>query len=239
MSRFLFSITFLFQISMLVAQTFVEIGNTYPVSVDGNKYVVNGFITFDKLTDEEIYANTLLWTVENVCPKLQEGINDRNDKGKSFRCDWIIGSLAGSGFENTYYCRVNFRVADQKLVYYISDVLIESPAFVMKKVTPLEKLTPDKKAAHKQTIEDFTQSEICITLSRLALSERSKTVSHASSRLLSGGHCCQGCCRKKYCQFFHLHLLFPPCFMTPYRLNQGRGICSLYLTNPKRQSTRA
>ncbi len=97
MSRFLFSITFLFQISMLVAQTFVEIGNTYPVSVDGNKYVVNGFITFDKLTDEEIYANTLLWTVENVCPKLQEGINDRNDKGKSFRCDWIIGSLAGSG----------------------------------------------------------------------------------------------------------------------------------------------
>ena len=51
MSRFLFSITFLFQISMLVAQTFVEIGNTYPVSVDGNKYVVNGFITFDKLTD--------------------------------------------------------------------------------------------------------------------------------------------------------------------------------------------
>lgn len=159
MSRFLFSITFLFQISMLVAQTFVEIGNTYPVSVDGNKYVVNGFITFDKLTDEEIYANTLLWTVENVCPKLQEGINDQNDKGKSFRCDWIIGSLAGSGFENTYYCRVNFRVADQKLVYYISDVLIESPAFVMKKVTPLEKLTPDKKAAHKQTMEDFTQSE--------------------------------------------------------------------------------
>ena len=53
MSRFLFSITFLFQISMLVAQTFVEIGNTYPVSVDGNKYVVNGFITFDKLTDED------------------------------------------------------------------------------------------------------------------------------------------------------------------------------------------
>ena len=89
----------------------------------------------------------------------KEGINDRNDKGKSFRCDWIIGSLAGSGFENTYYCRVNFRVADQKLVYYISDVLIESPAFVMKKVTPLEKLTPDKKAAHKQTMEDFTQSE--------------------------------------------------------------------------------
>ena len=97
--------------------------------------------------------------MENVGPKLQEGINARHDKSTSFRCDWIIGSLAGSGFENTYYCRVNFRVADQKLVYYISDVLIESPAFVMKKVTPLEKLTPDKKAAHKQTMEDFTQSE--------------------------------------------------------------------------------
>ena len=29
----------------------------------------------------------------------------------------------------------------------------------MKKVTPLEMLTPDKKAAHKQTMEDFTQIE--------------------------------------------------------------------------------
>ena len=144
---------------MTTAQTFVETGNIYPISIDGNRYVVNGFVAFDKLSDEEIYANTLLWTVENVCPKLQEGISDRDDKRKSFRCDWIIGSLAGSGFENTYYCRVNFRVADQKLVYYISDVLIESSAFVMKKVTPLEKLMPDKKVAHKQTMEDFTQSE--------------------------------------------------------------------------------
>ena len=73
MSRFLFSITFLFQISMLVAQTFVEIGNTYPVSVDGNKYVVNGFITFDKLTDEEIYANTLLWRWKKYVRNFKKG----------------------------------------------------------------------------------------------------------------------------------------------------------------------
>ena len=142
-----------------MAQTFSEIGNTYPVSVDGDKYVVNGFITFDSRTDEEIFANTLLWTVENICPKQQDGITERDVKGKSFKCDLILGSMPGSGLENTYYCRVTFRIADKKLVYYISDVLVESSVFVMKKVTPLEKLTPEKKDSHKQIMDDFVQVE--------------------------------------------------------------------------------
>lgn len=159
MSRILFLITFIFQIAMATSQTFIETGNIYPISIDGNRYVVNGFVAFDKLSDEEIYANTLLWIIENVCPKHQDGISDRNDKRKNFRCDLILSSQTNSSLKNTYYCRAYFQVADRKLVYYISDVLIESPAFVIKKVTPLEKLMPDKKTAHKQIMSDFTQSE--------------------------------------------------------------------------------
>lgn len=159
MLRFLILFLSLFRIFTLSAQTFVETGNIYPISVDGNKYVVNGFISFNNLKDEEIYANALLWTVKNVCPKLQEGIINRDVKAKSFSCDLVLGSLAGSGLDNTYYCQVVFRIADKKLIYYLSDVLIESPAFVMKKVTPLEKLTPEKKAPHKQTVDDFIQVE--------------------------------------------------------------------------------
>lgn len=159
MLRISILLLFMFHIFTLSSQTFVESGNIYPLNADGNKYVVSGFVSFENLNDEEIYANALLWTVENVCPKQQEGITKRDVKDKSFNCDFILGSLAGSGLDNTYYCRTLFRVADKKLVYYLSDILIESPAFVMKKVTPLEKLTPEKKTSHKQTMDDFIQVE--------------------------------------------------------------------------------
>ncbi len=159
MSRILYLFFFCFQCSLLAAQTFSELGNVYPVSIDGNKYAVNGFVSFEHLTDEDIFANALLWTVENVCPKQQDGITARDVKGKTFSCDLVLGSMPGTGMQNIYYCRATFRVADKKLVYYISDVLIESPAFVMKKVTSLEKLTPEKRPAHKEAMEDFTQTE--------------------------------------------------------------------------------
>ena len=55
-----------------MAQTFTEQKKTYPVSADGSKYVVSGFTSFSPASDEHIYANALLWTVENVCPKLRE-----------------------------------------------------------------------------------------------------------------------------------------------------------------------
>ena len=70
-----------------MAQTFTEQKKTYPVSADGSKYVVSGFTSFSPASDEHIYANALLWTVENVCPKLREGITEANVPAKSFSCD--------------------------------------------------------------------------------------------------------------------------------------------------------
>ena len=63
-----------------IAQTFTEQKKTYPVSADGSKYVVSGFTSFSPASDEHIYANALLWTVENVCPKLREGITEADRK---------------------------------------------------------------------------------------------------------------------------------------------------------------
>ena len=59
----------------LIAQTFTEQKNTYPLSADGSKYVVNGFIPFSPIIDESIYANALLWTIKNVCSAQRDGIN--------------------------------------------------------------------------------------------------------------------------------------------------------------------
>ena len=67
----------------LIAQTFTEQKKSYPVSTDGNKYVVSGFTPFSGMQDVNIYANALLWTVKNVCPQLREGITEVNDNEKN------------------------------------------------------------------------------------------------------------------------------------------------------------
>ncbi len=143
----------------VTAQTYVEIGTTYPLSTDGNKYVVNGFISADGLTDEDIYANALLWTVENVCPKLMEGIKENSVSEKRFKCELTLASPADSPNKNLYHCQAIFQAAGGKLVYYLSDIKIESEGFVTKKVTPMEKLLPQKKETHRQTMEDFVKTE--------------------------------------------------------------------------------
>ena len=141
------------------AQTFTETGKTYPVNTEGDICVINGFTTFNGFSDEKIYANTLLWAIENICPQLREGLTNIDVPNKTFDCEFTLGSSAESGLNNTYYVKATFRVADGKLLYYLHDVLIESTVLVMKKVTPLEKLAPEKKVAHKKTMDDFVKSE--------------------------------------------------------------------------------
>ena len=78
----------------LIAQTFTEQKNTYPLSADGSKYVVNGFIPFSPMIDESIYANALLWTIKNVCSAQRDGITEVSIPAKSFSCNLVLTSQA-------------------------------------------------------------------------------------------------------------------------------------------------
>ena len=62
--QFLVILYLLVGIIPLTAQTFTEQKKNYPVSADGNKYVVSGFTPFSDMQDENIYANALLWIVK-------------------------------------------------------------------------------------------------------------------------------------------------------------------------------
>ena len=159
MRRLTILFCFLFYLFSLKAQTYTETGKIYPLSIDDNKQVVSGFISFKGLSDKEIYANALLWTIENICPKLREGITEVNVSNQSFTCDLILIPQENSGQNSTFYCQAVFRVAEGKLTYYLSDIKVESPLLVIKKVTPIERLTPDKKELHKQSINDFVKTE--------------------------------------------------------------------------------
>ncbi len=140
-----------------VAQTFTEAARVYPLGVDGNKYVISGFVPFENLKDEEIYANAMLWAVENICPQLREGITKVDISSRSFGCDLVLAPVNGTG-SDIYYCKALFRVAAGKLTYYLSEIRIESSVVVMKKIIPMEKLNPEKKEAHQQSMDNFVQA---------------------------------------------------------------------------------
>lgn len=155
----LFAFSALCFTAVCLGNSFSETGTIYPIESDGQKYVVSGFVSIANQSDENIFANTLLWCVENVCPQLRDGINDVDVTKKKFSCDIVLDSAPGSGLENTYYCTARFSVAAGRLIYHLSDIRIESQSVVFKKVTPMERLNPDKKESHKKTMDDFTQSE--------------------------------------------------------------------------------
>lgn len=134
------------------AQSFTEIGATYPLQKNNGKCEVSGFINFTNSTDERIFTNALLWVVKNICPQLQEGIKEISVPAKKFTFEIVIKP---DGAKSTYYSNATFRVADGKLIYYISDIEVESTSLVIKRLTPFEKLNPEKKEAHKQMIAEF------------------------------------------------------------------------------------
>ena len=159
--QFLVILYLLVEIIPLIAQTFTEQKKSYPVNADGNKYVVSGFTPFSDMQDENIYANALLWIVKNVCPQLREGIAEVNVPAKNFSCDLILASQADSSQKNTYYCKALFQVKDGKLVYYLSNIRIESSAVIMKKITPSKK--PFKTILRRICFKRFMTCILCLS----------------------------------------------------------------------------
>lgn len=150
---------FTLSLMLLCALTTSAQVKTYHVETtsDGQR-AVSAFVTFDTRSSDEIFANTLLWTVEHICPRFREGIKELEIQNKSIKCDWAVPSSSNSELKNIYYCKATFRVLENKFIFYISDIQIESSALLGKKVMPLAKLTPDKKKGHQEIIEDFEQS---------------------------------------------------------------------------------
>ncbi len=140
------------------AQSYVEIGNQYPIEVSDNKYVVNGFVSFKEMDDEAIFAKSLIWTVENISPKMHDGITAINYNSKDFKVKIELCSIIDSGLDNTYYCNATFRIADGKLLYHLTDIMVGSSNTLFKKVTPFETLSPNKNSRHRDSMDDFTNS---------------------------------------------------------------------------------
>ena len=103
----------------LIAQTFTEQKKSYPVSADGNKYVVSGFTPSAACMTRTSTLMHCYGPSKMSAPQLREGITEVNVPAKNFSCNLILASQADSNQKNTYYCKALFQVKDGKLVYYL------------------------------------------------------------------------------------------------------------------------
>ena len=153
-NRILPTFLLLATVTGLHAQTYVEKNATYPLAADGNKYVVSGVVTFGDKSDETIFANAMLWNIDNVCPQLREGVSDVNVTAHSFN---IAMTMIVGG--NTYYCNGSFKAQSGKFVYSLTDIRVESTVVAFKRIMAFEKLNPEKFTNHKAMMEEFVSVE--------------------------------------------------------------------------------
>jgi hypothetical protein len=138
--------------------SFSDRAQQYNLSDEGDKKVVTGFVSFSR-DDQSIFANSLLWAIENISPKEHENLKDINFDTNSFSANLTLASEEDSKLKNTYFCKLKVRVNEKRLVFYISDITIQSTVLIAKKITSMDKLQPAKKAAHQEIIDDFVGLE--------------------------------------------------------------------------------
>lgn len=153
-------------ISAPAQNTFSEVGTQYPLSNDGKNVVVSGFASFAGQSDADIFANAMLWAVDNLCTELRDGITEVDVKKMRFSCNLSLGSMPNSGMDNVYTCKATFSVAAGRLIYYLHNISVTAKSFISKNVTPFEKLNPQKKESHKEIMDDFVASE-SVTLNNM------------------------------------------------------------------------
>lgn len=129
----------------------------YPLAYEGDKAVVTGFVSFNIMDDENIFTNTYLWVLDNICSVGKDEIKEMSIQNKSLKFNTIISSLESSTITNVYHISVSLKILEGKLIFYLDDIWFEQG--LMKKNTSLNSLKPDSKSKHKEIIEDFVKSE--------------------------------------------------------------------------------
>ena len=137
---------------VLSGQTYTEIGEVYPLASDGTDLVLSGFKDL-KLSDDTIIANAYIWTLENICPQLREGITETSFPGKKFGFDVKFEHLASDMKLHQYSAHVTIRAKDGKLVYLVSNISqTSSLGGVVNRVTPLVKVAAKDTPANRRIL---------------------------------------------------------------------------------------
>ena len=141
---------------LLLVFSFVAISvsaQTYELqNVDG-KNILSSFAEYPSINDKAIFASVLTWITNEVCTKGQDAIEMLDYEALSFKTGITIKSPDNE--KVNYKTDLYIRVTDGRLSYTLSNIMVESAAMLGKNLTPIEKLQPEKKSAHKTLVNNF------------------------------------------------------------------------------------
>ncbi len=127
--------------NMLVAQV------SFDVTMAEKKRIVSGSIGY-KNSDDEAFANALLWAV-NEGPGRKEEILD---------CDFLKRQLTmvyvlKRDETPAYTCRMTLKLADGQMMFLVNDIKIQGGLLGV--FQNFDKLNPEKKSKHQDIINEF------------------------------------------------------------------------------------
>jgi hypothetical protein len=159
--------------------SYTDRAQQYDFSVENDRRVVTGFVSFSK-SDQSIFADALIWATDNISPKAHENLSDINFTTNSFSCNLTLAEEGESKTKNIYYCKLKLKVNEGRLVFYISDITVQSTILIAKKLTSIDKLQPEKKASHQDILKEFVwlESKILNGLFDFVDTYKLSTISH-------------------------------------------------------------
>lgn len=157
--RKIFFLILILNLSILYvqAQSFVEMKQTYPVSMDNGRRVITGFQPFS-CSDDVIFSNTMKWVINDFCKEKRDEMFDIFVNKKSFSFNMTLEYSANGKVKYVFFCKANIKVVEGKLVYTLYDIQYKSSSIIsFSQVISLDKLTPEKKEKHKEVILAFQE----------------------------------------------------------------------------------
>lgn len=129
----------------------------YEPSLQDGRYSVNDFCSFPQFDDKTIFANLLLWTVDNVCQSQFLGIEEKDfDK---LQLSFPVTIKSATIEKASYDMRVAFKVGEGRLIFNITSIQYHSGALLMGSGAKLEKYKNKEKESNRNVISDFIKSE--------------------------------------------------------------------------------
>ena len=133
--------------------------NPIPITEDNGARIMTGFESLAFQSDETTFVNAYLFVVDNVCSVKKDAIVSTDFEAHSFKFTMLVGSPEDSKLNNVYQMDVSIRIQDHRMVYYINNMqVIPGKNSLSKTNTLVDKLTPEKRAAHGDILADLSVS---------------------------------------------------------------------------------
>lgn len=131
--------------------------NQSPLTDLEGKKIIAGTIEGD---GRLLFYQTLHWLLQNFCEHNFDGFDEINKKKLYLSCP-LAFHIKGDNDKTNNICRFKaiFFVQDNTLNYIFSDIVLQSSVLIFNKITPIEKLYPEKKETHALLLDKFIQSD--------------------------------------------------------------------------------